>query len=307
MKKIFIGLVVIIGLFAVGSAFNTSDKTDDASPISDNTAITSQKSKVSKTTTQDKSLPDFPVTTPEDIARLKSKVNKDLTYDIVSSNPNQYKGQVIQWGGRVFVEPERDKDGVYLQAYNTDNDKNFITAYAKPDFQVKKDDYIIVTGTVKGEFEGENAFGAKLKAPTIVAGYIEAGTRSQAIAPADLTVPVNQPNTQNGFTVTLDRVELSANETRFFLKLKNDSKEKINFSTYDTKVTQGSKQYESTSAYNSDENLPSELLPGVEATGAIVFPAVDKSQKQVSLYLAQPHGEDYSRNWKDITFNIMLP
>lgn len=267
------------------------------------TALKTNQSSLSKT---GKNLPSFPVTTAEDISALKSRVNKDLTYDIVMGNADAYKGEVIEWGGRVFVEPDKDEKGVYLQIFATGDDKNFIVSYPNPSFEVKEDDYVIVTGVIKGVSEGENAFGAKIKVVKIEAGLIEKGSRSETVAPAGVKIPINQTDTQYKFSVTLERVELAKEETRFYLILKNDSENAIRFYTYDTKLTQGSKQYESESIYNSDEELPSEILPGVKAKGVIVFPSVDVKGENLKLFLDNPSSDNYSLSWKKISFVISL-
>ena len=56
-----------------------------------------------------------------------------------------------------------------------------------------------------------------MEIPAIEAGYIEAGTRNEVAAPASQVIPVNDSNTQNKFTVTLEKIELAQNETRFFI------------------------------------------------------------------------------------------
>jgi len=261
----------------------------------------------SKNTNATKGLPNFPVTSPEDISLINSKVNKNLTYAVVNSDPDKYKGQVIQWGGQVFVEPEKDNAGVYLQVMHTDSDNSFVVGYQKPDFQVKQDDYIIVTGVVSGKFEGENGFGAKLSKPLIKAGLIEQSTRSGTAESADLTIPVSQTNTQNGFMVTLDKIEVASAETRYFLTVKNNSSDKISFYTFDAKAIQGSKQFELKSIYDSNEEIPSEILPGVEAKGVLVSDPIDKSQKEISLILPKPYDSSFNNNWQDITFKVSLP
>ncbi len=242
-----------------------------------------------------------------EIEKLKSAVDKNLTFSIVASNPEAYKGKTIQWGAKVFTQPEKDKNGVYFQAYESGEDNNFAISYAKPDFQIKDGDFIIVTGKVTGKFQGENAFGAKLEVPTIEAGYVEIGTRNDVVAPTENEVLVNQLNTQHGFTVILNKIELAKNETRFFFKLKNEGKDKVNFYTYSSKITQGTKQYETESAYNNNQKLPSEILPGVEADGVITFPAIENAPKKITIHLDDPSNGNYSINWNTIKFDVVLP
>ncbi|MHB8859124.1 MAG: hypothetical protein ACYC6Z_06550 [Thermoleophilia bacterium] len=253
-------------------------------------------------------LPDFPIKNQADLALLKSKVNKSMTYDIVNSNPDSHSGEVIEWGGRVFVEPEKDEFGVYLQVYATGNDKNFIVGLQDPNFKVKKDDYVIVTGTVKGKFEGKNAFGANLAVPSVLAGNIELTTRSKAVAPAISSIPVNATNSQNGLDVTLTKVELAKDETRFYVKVTNGTGAKISLSTYNAKVIQGSKQLETKMQFdNKNEELPNDFLAGVTAEGILVFPAVEAQPKQLTLYFDKPYGGDWNIQWSEINLSAALP
>ncbi|MHB1324816.1 MAG: DUF4352 domain-containing protein [Thermoleophilia bacterium] len=252
-------------------------------------------------------LPAFPIKGKDDLAILKGMINKDLSYDIVNSDPDKYKDEIVEWSGRVFTEPEIDDSGVYLQVFTTGNDKNFIVGYQDPSFKVKMDDYIVVTGKIKGKFEGKNAFGAALEVPVIVAGYVEKTTRGNALSPAISTVPVNVSNSQNGFDVTVTKVELAKDETRFFLKVTNGSGEKISFYTYQAKVIQGNKQLEPKSLYNKAEELPSDTLPGVTAEGVLVFPAIDPQPKQIVLYLDKPYSGDWNKTWNEISLSVSLP
>lgn len=248
---------------------------------------------------------DYPVKSEADKNSLKGLVNSNLTYDIVASDPEKFIGQVIQWGGRVFVEPEIDNEGVYLQIFSSDNDKSFITAYLDKSFAIEIDDYVVVTGIVVGEFDGTNAFGASLSSPLIKAGLIEKTTRAQALSPAKHIVNVGSTKSQNGFVVTLDRIEFADKETRFYLSLKNQSNDKVTFYTaFGAKAVQGSTQYEASYEYNNDEELVSELLPQITDSGCIIFDAMDYDLKQVKLYLDKPYSDDWGKDWDEVVFDI---
>ena len=250
---------------------------------------------------------DKPVSSQADIDKLKSSVRKDLTYSQVVSDPEKYKGSVVQWGAKVFTQPEKDDKGIYFQAYEGGDDNNFAVAYADPSSQINEDDFAIITGKITGKFKGTNAFGAKLEIPAMEALYIEKSTRNDVVAPTEDTISVNKSDVQHGFTVTLDKIELAKNESRFFIKLKNDGKDSVNFYDYDSKVTQGSKQYEVESSSDTGKELPSEILPGIEAEGVVLFPAIDRGQKQLTVYLDKPSNGDYSLDWNDVKFDVVLP
>ncbi len=244
---------------------------------------------------------------PEDVAKVKSQVNADLTYDIVNSNPDKYKGEAVQWGAKIFTQPEKDKNSISFQAYAGGEDRNFAVIYGSTNLDVKEDDYVIITGRLLGKFNGENAFGAKLEIPAVEAATVEKATRNDVVAPTLDTVEINKSDTQNKFTVTLEKIELAKNETRFLIKLKNDGNEKVSFYDFDSKLTQGSKQYEPDSSLDSNQELPSNILSGIEAEGYVVFPAIDSSQKQMTLFLDKPSSDNYDLDWKEVKFDITLP
>lgn len=294
---ILLGICVVIVLAMVGWNGSNSNKQRNQT---NNVAQSDKGSQTSE-------LPSFPVKTKEEITLLKGKANKFLTYDIVNSDPDKYQDEIIEWGGRVFTEPETDESGVYFQLFATGNDKNYVVGYQDPSFKVKRDDYVVVTGKVKGKFEGKNAFGAALEVPLIQAGYVELTTRGNALSPAISTVQANVSNSQNGFDVTVTKVEIAKDETRFFIKVTNGSGEKVSLYTYQAKVTQGNKQLEAKALYNKAEDLPNEFLPGVTAEGILVFPAIDAQPKQLVLFLDKPYSSNWQKTWSEISLNVSLP
>ena len=96
-------------------------------------------------------------------------------FDKMHSDPDNYKNYEVDFTGRVFVDPERDGDGVYLQIWADpeNSEKNMLVGYGDPGFEVRDGDYVQVKGLVMKSFEGENAFGGTVTAPVIEASDIE--------------------------------------------------------------------------------------------------------------------------------------
>ena len=66
-------------------------------------------------------------------------------FEKMHSNPKEYKGKKVDFYAQIFVEPERDKDGTYLQAWaDKEHSKNTIIAFKDPKLDVKREDYIHV-------------------------------------------------------------------------------------------------------------------------------------------------------------------
>lgn len=287
-KKWWFWALIVVGLFII-LALSTSS---------------TNKSKLTTGTKNDLGIT-FPATAQEEIDKLKNMASTEITYDQVMGNLSKYKGQVVVWGGRVFTEPEKDDSGVYLQIFSTGSDKNFMVGYAKPDFDVKQDDYLKVYGQIVDKFEGENGFGAKLTVPMLKAGYIEKGDRS-VIGKKIKEVTIGDTNSQYNFDFTIEKIYFSDMETIVYCKAKNNSSEKIRFYDYDTKLVQGDKQLEPEYISDKEGRLASEILPGVEAKGIVVFPKLEKTDGQIKLFFDKPSSEDYYKQFKEITFDVNL-
>ena len=141
-------------------------------------------------------------------------------FDKMYSNPDKYKSYEVEFTGQVFMDPERDDDGVNLQIWADpkNSEKNMIVAYDEAEFEVQTDDYVLVKGIVEKTFEGENAFGVKMKQPAIKANHIEVIDYKTAMAPTLKTIEVDEKIDQHGFFVHIEKVELNS----FSFDISND-------------------------------------------------------------------------------------
>ena len=133
--------------------------------------------------------------------------------------------------------------------------------------------------------EYENALGGKIVAPAIVADSVEVVTYQEACAPTLYTATVQTAaQTQCGYTVSVDSVELAEKETRVAVTVTNNGA--AAFSIYDSsaKIVQNGKQFER--EYNSYADYPelqSDLMVGASTTGIITFPALEKADFDITL------------------------
>jgi hypothetical protein len=194
-------------------------------------------------------------------------------WDVLNSDPEGQKGASVDIVGQVFLTPERDQDGVYFQMYADPKNAewNTVVGYADPTFRVKADDFVRVRGTVSGKFEGENAFGADLTVPVVLADSVKVVDAVAAASPAIKTLP-RQQQSQAGITTTVQKVEFAEDETRVFVAIKNGSSAKYNFYSSSALAVQRGRQYESTYSGADYPELSSTILPGAYTSGVIVFP-----------------------------------
>lgn len=142
-----------------------------------------------------------------------------------------------------------------------------------------------ISGSVSGKHEGENALGSKITAPAIVADSVEVVTYQEACAPTLYTATVQTAaQTQCGYTVSVDSVELAEKETRVAVTVTNNGA--AAFSIYDSsaKIVQNGKQFER--EYNSYADYPelqSDLMVGASTTGIITFPVLEKADFDITL------------------------
>src|SRR5699024_4332684 len=190
--------------------------------------------------------------------------------------PKKYQGYEVEFTGQVFIEPEKDDDGVYLQVYaDPENyEKNTIVGIEDSGFDVSTDDYVNVTGIIKDEFDGENAFGAELSVPVVLADDIEVVDYVTAVSPTIETIDVDEEQDQHGYNVHVDKIEIAENMTRVYVKVTNNTEDEISFYSFNTKLLLDNKQLEEDDSFY-DTGLPalqSDILPGVETEGVIIFP-----------------------------------
>jgi len=195
------------------------------------------------------------------------------------SDPDRYKGATVHIAGRVFGTIDKNASGVTWQMFcdPKNSEWNVAVYYASTTFEPRDDEFVEITGTLKGSVSGQNAFGATLTIPMIVADTATIVDATAAASPAIKIVTPNTSQTQHRITVTLDKVEFAADETRVFLTVTNGSNAKANLYDWSSKAVQGDKQYDA-DPFTIYPEVQSDLLPGVKSSGVMVFPAMDPAK-----------------------------
>jgi hypothetical protein len=231
-------------------------------------------------------------------------------FDKLYGNPKQYKGYEVEMTGKVFTEPEKDNSGTYFQVWGDPekSEKNTMVAIKDPNLQIKTNDYVKVKGVVKDEFNGENSFGGKVTAPEIVADTVEKVDYITAVAPTLKEIQVNKEINQNNLVITLEKAELAKNQTRIYMKVKNGTNVNASFYSNAVKLIVGSNQLEY--EYMDPETtglkeIQSDLLPGVETEGVIVYPAIDQSAGSFKVN-AEATNDNYELDFQPYVFDVAI-
>lgn len=227
-------------------------------------------------------------------------------YAELFSDPNAYKGATVDVTGQLLERPDVSGDELAFQMFaDAENaDWNTVVYTEDTNLDLDSDDYVRVKGEVLGIFEGENAFGGMIEAPMIQASDVQPVSAGQALDPARKVLNVNQTSSDQGFYITLRKIEFGEESTRAYVTITNDTGRGASFYTFDMKIQQGSRQidYLEDSFSYYDEEPQSELRPGIKTEGVIPFGPVDPDQPfEIILPWSS---NNWNVNSRPVTFQI---
>lgn len=211
----------------------------------------------------------------------KVKVLSEAEIEQMYSDAEAFKGAQVTLTGQVFTAPEKDGEKTYLQIFcDTENsEKGVVVYYESTDPAVKAQDFVEVTGIVKGTLKGENAFGAKLVYPLIEASEVKVVDAQEVVSPTLASFDIGASATQAECDVTVEKVEFAEEVTRVYVKVQNNSSATVSLNTYSEVAVQNGKQFNSTfndNFYVEYPELPYEVRAGVLAEGVVLFPAMEQ-------------------------------
>lgn len=242
-------------------------------------------------------------TTKQEESEQKEYVSDSI--DVVSSNPDSYKGKYITFNVRSIDKIQEDSDTIYYQAYTDTSYGNSVIVEAPKDTvpAVTTSDYAIIDGKIDGTYSGTTIVGVDKDWAYIVADSITPSTYTDTFGKADATWDfADQIISQNGVDVQVTKVEFNSIETRFYVTVTNNSSDTFNVWSNDAKIVQGGQQYEET--YNMDADYPelsTSLLPGATSSGVLVFPVVSQSELQLHIEGAS---DDWETEFQPFEFTL---
>ena len=155
------------------------------------------------------------------------------------SNPDDYIGAKVELSGVVFGSVDSDEKGIYFQMWSdpVNIDRNTVIGYPDPSFQLEDGQYVKITGIVDHVAEGENMMGATVTAPAILADKVEVSSYIDVVSPTIATAAAAQPTVdQNGYAVTLEKVELAEDETRLYVSITNNGTGNFSLYSFNSKI-----------------------------------------------------------------------
>ena len=200
-------------------------------------------------------LPPPPLPRPPRVLARRSQTTTTPSFTLT---PMLTKGASVDVAGQLLERPEDTGEelGFQMFADPENSEWNTIVYTDQTDLNLDTDDYVRVQGEVLGAFEGENAFGASLTTPAVQASDFSTVSAGQAIDPATEVREIGQTLGDQGFEVTLDKIEFGEDSARAYVKMANNTGRGASFYTFDAKIQQGSTQVdylEDSIAYYEEE------------------------------------------------------
>lgn len=288
--------LVVIG-FAGGMAFNPNKEPEIKSPTKNKTTSSTPAKEMvgtNKTGSSDatESEANYDFLTEEEIRQMYS-------------NPEKYKQRLVELSGKVFGNIEYAELGVYFQIYAdpVNSDRNTLVCCADKNISIKEGDYVKFKGAVKGAQEGETMIGAKITLPLILTAGVEMLSYQDAVAPTINTITLeNGTQSQLGYAVTVQKIELAETETRVYVKVENNGSDKFNLYSFNSKLVQNGKQFEEQRNVSADyPSVQTDLVVGVSTEGIICFPSIENTNFQL---IFEGRSENYSEDFEPYTFDI---
>ena len=179
-------------------------------------------------------------------------------------DPDSYKGRYVELSGEVLYV-----DGSLFQLYrhNVDYpDTTVVYISGIDNLTLNRGDYVIVSGTVDGTVTGTSFDGTATEAAAITAESVTISDYQTIVSPALKTLEVNQSQDHSGVTVTLEKIEFAAEETRFYIKIDNQSGADYTAFEFGSKAVQNGNNYPYRENFEADyPHFPDPIQSGSSA------------------------------------------
>jgi len=226
-------------------------------------------------------------------------------YPELVSDPESHEGAKVDITGQIFTAPEIVEGDTAFQMYadpeNLEWNTAVLTQGNDPDLDV--DDYVHVVGSVAGQMEGENLMGGTVTAVMVEADEVDVVSGVEAVDPTQKTMEVGRTLADQGFGVTLKKIEFGEDTTRVYVSVQNGTGTGASFYDYDAKIIQGSRQFDQETNYDYEVKAPqSDLRPGVRTDGVVTFGKVDPSKPLEVRF--EWYSDNYNVNAHPIVFQV---
>ena len=223
----------------------------------------------------------------------------------VYQSPDDYLFCCIEVSGRVYNVVDKNTFQMYEDVEAIGGNNNTVVHYDSTDYIVKEGDYVRVKAIVCGEVQYQNILGNTLTALELNAKEVQETTYIEAAYPTIRSIAFQEIQVQNGYKITIEKIEFAEKETRVYFSVENGGKSKISIYSWDIEAEQDNRQYEAQTRFETDyPNLPDGIRVGNIAEGIISFPPLAQSDFKVYIKISS---EDWTEQIEEMAFSLSVP
>lgn len=222
----------------------------------------------------------------------------------VYTNPEKYKGKFLKVKGKIFTEIQEYENIKAFQMFgDAKNSEQNTIVYARTNKDLKEGDFIMADGKIEGSFDGKNAYGASINAIELDEAEISSIEPKEVFAPTIEEKNIDQTSTQNNIYITVSKIEFAKNETRVYVRVKNNSNDEFEFWEYESKILQENKQFDFKDDFDYEyKRISDAIYPNIEDEGMLIFPAIDRYKPFTLVF--DGSSEDYMMNFKKFKIEV---
>ena len=169
---------------------------------------------------------------------------------------------------------------IHLQGYEDFAKQEHPTVVVVSDNKVKYEDgeYIKVKGKVIGKAQVVDAESTEMTAVKLEAKKIQKIKSTDAI-PAEETLDIGYDVKVKGVSATVQKVDLTSDETRVYIKVKNGTKKNIEIYPNQSILSQDGNDYEADleNYLYDDVHMQKNIKAGASISGVIIFKRIDSN------------------------------
>ena len=196
------------------------------------------------------------------------------------AHPDEFKGKTIKELTMQIVAVDKVHGEIHLQGYEDFAKQEHPTVVVVSDNKVKYEDgeYIKVKGKVLGKAQVVDEESTEMTAVKLEAKKIQKIKSTDAI-PAEETLDIGYDVKVKGVSATVQKVDLTSDETRVYIKVKNDTKKNIEIYPDQSILSQDGNDYESDldNYLYDDVHMQKNIKAGSSISGVIIFKRIDSN------------------------------
>ena len=196
------------------------------------------------------------------------------------AHPDEFKGKTIKELTMQIVAVDKVHGEIHLQGYEDFAKQEHPTVVVVSDNKVKYEDgeYIKVKGKVLGKAQVVDAVSTEMTAVKLEAKKIQKIKSTDAI-PAEETLDIGYDVKVKGVSATVQKVDLTSDETRVYIKVKNGTKKNIEIYPNQSILSQDGNDYEADleNYLYDDVRMQKNIKAGSSISGVIIFKRIDSN------------------------------